>query len=58
MGTWIAGKQHGIGIYFLANQEVKVGEWNEGTRIKWFDQQEIDKLKNEGKINEKDLQAK
>ena len=44
------GKQHGVGIYHLANREVKVGEWNEGKRIKWYDDKEIDQLKTEGKI--------
>jgi hypothetical protein len=39
----------------LANGEVKVGEWNEGKRVKWFEQKEIDQLKEEGKIHERDL---
>jgi hypothetical protein len=50
------GKQHGIGIYFLQTAEMKVGEWTEGKRIKWFDAAEIEQLKAEGKIKESELQ--
>ena len=35
---------------------MKVGEWNEGKRTKWFEQDEIKQLIREEKISEKDLQ--
>jgi hypothetical protein len=34
----------------VANGDVKVGEWNEGKRLKWFEQEEIKQLVQEGKI--------
>jgi hypothetical protein len=34
---------------------MKIGEWSEGKRIKWFDQTEIEQLKADGKINDADL---
>lgn len=35
--------------------EVKVGEWNQGKRVKWFDAKEIEALKEEGKLSESDF---
>jgi hypothetical protein len=33
-----------------------VGEYNEGKRVKWFDQEEIKTLIEEQKINAKDIE--
>ncbi len=41
----LKGKQHGIGLYYMSPKEVKVGEWQEGKRIKWFQESEIERLK-------------
>jgi len=35
---WFRGKQHGLGIYIVPNQEPKCGLWEDGKRIEWFDQ--------------------
>lgn len=32
-------------MYYLSTGELKVGEWLEGKRMKWFDEAEIEKLK-------------
>jgi len=35
---WFRGKQHGLGVYIVPNQEPKCGLWEDGKRIEWFDQ--------------------
>ena len=45
------GKQEGIGVYFLQNQEVKYGEWKDGRRIRWLNDEEVEELKKQGKLN-------
>lgn len=32
-----------------------MGEWQEGKRIKWFDEQEVDRLKAKGLLTNNDL---
>ena len=49
------GKQNGIGLYYVATGELKVGEWLDGKRMKWYDEAEVEKLKQEGKIKEENL---
>ncbi|CAI2371165.1 unnamed protein product [Moneuplotes crassus] len=44
-GSWALGKQHGLGRY-LCSGTVKYGLWEEGARIKWFNQQEVKRIKN------------
>lgn len=39
----------------MTSGEVKVAEWNEGKRMKWFEKAEIENLIEEGKINRDDL---
>ena len=41
-GWWSKGKQHGLGTYMDFNQgKVKYGLWENGKRVKWFDEQSI-----------------
>ena len=41
-GWWHKGKQHGIGKYVDDKQiKVKYGLWENGKRLKWFDEQSI-----------------
>jgi len=38
-GWWYKGKQHGLGTYYDTKTEaVKFGLWENGKRVKWFDQ--------------------
>lgn len=39
------GRQEGIGVYYLQNQEVKYGEWKEGKRVRWLGDEELEELK-------------
>ncbi|CAD8093980.1 unnamed protein product [Paramecium sonneborni] len=51
-GCWKQNKQHGIGIY-LSNQNVeKIGYWEEGVRIKWYEEKEIRLLEQQGILDE------
>ena len=34
-GEWSNGKQHGIGTFYTAENEKKVGEWVQGKRVRW-----------------------
>ena len=34
----VLGLQHGFGLYYLNKEDVKVGEWSEGKRIKWLNE--------------------
>lgn len=41
-GWWSRGKQHGLGTYIdPAKGKVKYGLWENGKRVKWFDEQTI-----------------
>ena len=45
-GWWFDGKQHGLGIYTDSNnKETKYGLWQMGKRVKWFNEEEISKIK-------------
>jgi hypothetical protein len=37
---WFKGKQHGLGIYSVPDQDTKHGLWEDGKRIEWFDTQQ------------------
>ena len=38
-GYWTRGKQNGIGNYIVSSEDkLKFGLWEDGKRIKWFDQ--------------------
>lgn len=50
IGSWVNGKQEGIGIYQLKTGDQKVGEWRQGKRIRWLEQEEIQKNKLMGKF--------
>jgi len=34
---WLNGKQHGEGVYINAQGKEKQGEWSDGKRIRWID---------------------
>jgi len=39
-GWWHKGKQHGLGTYIdNAKSSIKYGLWENGKRVKWFDEQ-------------------
>ena len=39
-GWWHKGKQHGLGTYIdTAKSSIKYGLWENGKRVKWFDEQ-------------------
>ena len=41
-GWWHKGKQHGLGTYIdSSKQSVKYGLWENGRRVKWFDEQAV-----------------
>ena len=41
-GYWSRGKQHGLGKYMLETEDkIKYGLWEDGKRIKWFEQSDI-----------------
>ena len=41
-GWWHNGKQHGLGTYTDQNKKsIKFGLWENGKRIKWFDEESI-----------------
>jgi len=38
----VKGKQHGLGTYIdLKKQKIKYGLWENGQRLKWFDEMSI-----------------
>ena len=39
-GGWKDGKQHGKGFYSNNNGKEKEGEWVDGKRIRWIDEEE------------------
>ena len=42
-GYWHKGKQHGLGIYTGSDgSSVKYGIWENGKRLKWFDDEKRD----------------
>jgi len=45
IGYWINGKQDGYGKYILTDKSASIGLWNKGKRIKWINEQELEKLK-------------
>ena len=50
-GYWNKGKQHGLGIYEGSDKKnVKYGIWDNGKRMKWFDEETIN-LINQGKYD-------
>jgi len=34
------GKQHGKGVYITPNGHRKEGEWKEGKRVRWFNEED------------------
>lgn len=41
-GWWYKGKQHGLGTYLDPTKgKIKFGLWENGKRVKWFDEQTI-----------------
>jgi hypothetical protein len=41
-GCWAKGKQHGIGSFEdPAKQTIRFGLWENGKRIKWFNESEV-----------------
>ena len=41
-GWWYKGKQHGLGTYIdNAKGSIKYGLWENGKRVKWFDEHAI-----------------
>ena len=41
-GWWHKGKQHGLGTYIdNAKGSIKYGLWENGRRVKWFDEQAV-----------------
>ena len=43
-GEWHEGVQHGMGIYYNPEGTYKVGLWDNGKRIKWLTNEEIEKI--------------
>ena len=41
-GEWLDGKQHGVGVYVTSSGQERYGEWKEGKRIKYFNEDEDD----------------
>jgi hypothetical protein len=39
-GYWMNGKQEGVGIYYNAKKEVRYGQWQNGKRVKWIQEDE------------------
>lgn len=40
----MAGKQQGIGVYYMANGEKKYGEWKDGIKKRWLEPEEIEQF--------------
>ena len=41
-GWWHKGKQHGLGTYSdVAKGNIEYGLWENGKRVKWFDEQTV-----------------
>jgi hypothetical protein len=38
IGSWLNGKQHGKGVYITPNGQRKEGEWRDGKRVKWLNE--------------------
>lgn len=38
-GQWVNGKQHGLGKYTSIKKITKSGQWNQGKRISWINDQ-------------------
>ena len=44
-GYWYKGKQHGIGVYYNPKDgSTKAGLWEDGKRIEWFSDDEINQI--------------
>ena len=39
VGEWKDGKQHGVGTYVTAGGEERKGEWAEGRRMRWLEEE-------------------
>lgn len=37
-GRWVDGRQHGIGTYITSNGQHRDGEWVQGKRARWLDE--------------------
>ena len=37
-GNWKNGLKHGIGIKRTKDGEIKKGEWNRGTHVRWIEE--------------------
>ena len=45
-GFWFKGRQHGLGCYFTPKDtSTKHGLWEDGKRIKWFTDDEVNEIK-------------
>lgn len=45
IGLWVNGKQDGYGKYILTDKSASIGLWNKGKKVKWINEQELEKLK-------------
>ncbi|CAD8049390.1 unnamed protein product [Paramecium sonneborni] len=52
IGTWLQGQQNGVGIYFQSDNSFRIGEWKDGKRIKWYNENEIHELQNQGILDD------
>ena len=45
-GWWHRGRQHGLGIFEQPDKKsMKFGLWENGRRVKWFDQEEVELIR-------------
>lgn len=42
-GTWVNGKQQGLGIYYISDGSKKYGEWQDGAKKRWLEPDEVEK---------------
>ncbi len=46
-GYWFRGKQHGLGTYLVPKDgKVKFGLWEDGKRIEWFNEGQVQAINN------------
>jgi len=44
-GNWRNNNTHGKGKFINSEGEIKLGLWDNGKRVKWFDNAELEKLR-------------
>jgi hypothetical protein len=52
------GKQQGLGVYHISDGSMKYGEWQDGVKKRWLEQDEVDQLLKAGQLQFERVETK